>query len=182
MPTREHWQEVQRLVDGALDLPPEARGTFLDRACGSTERCGVKQRVSSMRASMRPSRADSSIHRPQVRLPDCYRRCQTGTPWAASSDAAAWRRSISRATCAMSADVAVKVLEPTVASMGAERFLREIRVAARLTHPHVLSVYDSGEIGRSSLLRHAVRRRRDAPCSPGAQWCPSDLGSGAPAP
>jgi serine/threonine protein kinase len=42
--------------------------------------------------------------------------------------------------------VAVKVLRPDIASaMGAERFLREIRLIARLQHPHILPLYDSGE-------------------------------------
>jgi serine/threonine-protein kinase len=42
--------------------------------------------------------------------------------------------------------VALKVLKPEIsAEVGAERFLREIKLAARLTHPHVLPVYDSGE-------------------------------------
>ena len=41
--------------------------------------------------------------------------------------------------------VAVKVVERNVAPAGAERFAREIRTAARLTHPHVLGVHDSGE-------------------------------------
>jgi eukaryotic-like serine/threonine-protein kinase len=41
--------------------------------------------------------------------------------------------------------VALKVLHPDLAAaLGAERFLREIRLAARLQHPHVLSVHDSG--------------------------------------
>ncbi len=44
--------------------------------------------------------------------------------------------------------VAVKVLRPDLAAtMGAERFEREIQVAARLTHPHILGVLDSGEAG-----------------------------------
>ena len=44
--------------------------------------------------------------------------------------------------------VAMKVLRPELAtSVGAERFLREIQVAARLTHPHILPLHDSGEIG-----------------------------------
>jgi TolB-like protein/Tfp pilus assembly protein PilF len=44
--------------------------------------------------------------------------------------------------------VAIKVLtRDLVASSGAERFLREIRIAARLTHPHVLGMHDSGEAG-----------------------------------
>ena len=42
--------------------------------------------------------------------------------------------------------VALKVLRPELArSLGAERFLREIRTAARLQHPHMLSVHDSGD-------------------------------------
>jgi eukaryotic-like serine/threonine-protein kinase len=44
--------------------------------------------------------------------------------------------------------VAPKVLHPELAAvLGSERFQREIRFAARLQHPHILSVYDSGESG-----------------------------------
>ena len=42
--------------------------------------------------------------------------------------------------------VALKLVLPELAaSIGNERFQREIRLAARLQHPHILSVYDSGE-------------------------------------
>ncbi len=42
--------------------------------------------------------------------------------------------------------VAVKVLRPDIsAEIGAERFLREIKMAARLTHTNILPVFDSGE-------------------------------------
>ncbi len=42
--------------------------------------------------------------------------------------------------------VAVKVLRPDLtAALGPERFLREIEIAANLTHPHILPLYDSGE-------------------------------------
>ena len=45
--------------------------------------------------------------------------------------------------------VALKVLLPEVAaSLGAERFLREIQIAARLSHPHILPLHDSGRAGR----------------------------------
>jgi serine/threonine-protein kinase len=65
--------------------------------------------------------------------------------------------------------VALKVLDPDVAaSLGPERFQREIKVAARLHHPHVLSVYDSGEAAgrlwfsmpyvRGESLRERLRR------------------------
>src|SRR6476620_12311275 len=44
--------------------------------------------------------------------------------------------------------VAVKVLHPELASaLGSDRFLREIRLAARLNHPHILPLYDSGDAG-----------------------------------
>jgi len=42
--------------------------------------------------------------------------------------------------------VAVKVLRAEIAPLlGAERFLREIRTAARLQHPHIVGLFDSGE-------------------------------------
>ena len=42
--------------------------------------------------------------------------------------------------------VALKVVLPELAaSIGNDRFQREIKLAARLQHPHILSVYDSGE-------------------------------------
>lgn len=42
--------------------------------------------------------------------------------------------------------VAIKVLRPELAeSLGAERFLREIKVSERLHHPHIASVMDSGQ-------------------------------------
>src|SRR5688500_11969783 len=43
-------------------------------------------------------------------------------------------------------DVAVKVLPPELANaLGAERFLREIRTSAKLLHPHIIGLIDSGE-------------------------------------
>ena len=42
--------------------------------------------------------------------------------------------------------VALKVLRPELAaSLGAERFLREIEIAAKLTHPNILALHDCGE-------------------------------------
>jgi len=44
--------------------------------------------------------------------------------------------------------VALKVLRPEVAgALGADRFLKEIELAARLQHPHILGLLDSGTAG-----------------------------------
>ncbi len=43
-------------------------------------------------------------------------------------------------------EVAIKVLRPELtATLGAERFLREIKIAAKLNHPHILALHNSGE-------------------------------------
>ena len=67
--------------------------------------------------------------------------------------------------------VAIKVLKPELSSaIGAERFLSEIRMTARLSHPRILSLLDSGS-GRGLLyyvmpyvegetLRHRIDRER----------------------
>ncbi len=70
--------------------------------------------------------------------------------------------------------VALKVLRPDLsAAVGVERFLREIKLAAGLTHPHILPVYDSGEAGgllfyvmpnmEGRSLREWLQRERQLP-------------------
>jgi serine/threonine-protein kinase len=64
-------------------------------------------------------------------------------------------------------EVAIKVLhEDLGAALGTERFLREIQAVARLTHPHILPLFDSGQAGgvlfyvmphiRGRTLRHRL--------------------------
>ena len=44
--------------------------------------------------------------------------------------------------------VAVKVMRPELsATLGGDRFLREVEIAAQLNHPHILPMYDSGRAG-----------------------------------
>ena len=58
--------------------------------------------------------------------------------------------------------VAIKVLRPEIAAaLGADRFLREIDIVARLNHPNILPLHDSGELsgkhtGESSLLYYVM--------------------------
>ena len=70
--------------------------------------------------------------------------------------------------------VALKALLPELAAtLGPERFQREIRLAARLQHSHILTVHDSGEAGgrlwftmpfvEGESLRDRLRRERQLP-------------------
>jgi eukaryotic-like serine/threonine-protein kinase len=70
--------------------------------------------------------------------------------------------------------VALKVLHPELAAtLGPERFLREVRTTARLQHPHILPVHDSGEAAgqlwytmpfvRGESLRDRLRREVQLP-------------------
>jgi len=63
--------------------------------------------------------------------------------------------------------VALEVLRPELAaSIGAERFLREITTAAQLTHPNILPRFDSGRMGGRADgglgRRHGTTDRRTA--------------------
>ncbi|HEX6643398.1 MAG TPA: protein kinase [Gemmatimonadales bacterium] len=54
-------------------------------------------------------------------------------------------------------EVAIKVLHPDLgATLGSDRFLSEIRTTARLQHPHILPLLDSGEAG--GLLYYVMPR------------------------
>ena len=70
--------------------------------------------------------------------------------------------------------VAIKVLHPELAAtLGAERFLREIEIAAGLSHPHILPLYDSGAAEgvlyyvmpyiEGESLRQRLRREKQLP-------------------
>ena len=70
--------------------------------------------------------------------------------------------------------VALKVLHPELASsLGPDRFLREIKLAARLNHPHILPLFDSGQADgflfyvmpyvEGESLRERLDRQRQLP-------------------
>ena len=70
--------------------------------------------------------------------------------------------------------VAVKIFHPGLAeSLGPERFQREIQIASQLSHPHILTLFDSGEAGgflyyvmpfvRGESLRARLRRDPQLP-------------------
>ncbi|UCC48674.1 MAG: protein kinase, partial [Gemmatimonadota bacterium] len=70
--------------------------------------------------------------------------------------------------------VALKVLRPELSTaLGAQRFLREVKIAAQLQHPHVVPIFDSGEAGgllfcvmpyvEGPTLRELLEREKQLP-------------------
>lgn len=169
---QQRWAEVRALAEAALALPADARGNFLDMSCPGDP--GLRAEVEAQVRACDSAASDEFLADPaaaraaplfaedgQVREappPDA-----PTDPWpamdAALSAALEGRYAVERAlvrggsaTVYAARDsrhgrrVALKVLEPALgAGMSTERFLREIRVTAGLTHPHILPLHDSGE-------------------------------------
>ena len=162
---RRRWGEVTRVVDAALELLPGERAAYVARACGGdAELRGEVDRF--LRACERIEGADGFLAEPAQAfaapvVADVAARAKAAEAAApaALARALAGRYAVERelgrggmATVYLARDlkhdrlVAVKVLRPELAAaVGAERFLREIRLTAALQHPHVLALHDSGE-------------------------------------
>jgi len=147
--TPERWREVEALFLATRDRVPGERATFLEQACGSD--VALRHEVESLLAG--DQGATGFLEPPGVPapvVPDFQITLR---------DNLAGRYAIERelgrggmATVYLAHDVkhdrpvALKVLHPELAAtLGPERFLREIKLAARLDHPHILTVHDSGE-------------------------------------
>lgn len=156
----ERWRTLQQVVDEALDLEPAERLPFLDRALADDpalrgeaqqllEACERANRAAGLLAGSAgefaapllagsPAARGTDLREALVRaLAGRYEVQRELGRGGMASVWLAWDRRHERA-------VAVKVLD-SVADASAERFLREIRTTAGLTHPHVLTLYDSGE-------------------------------------
>ncbi len=146
------WQAVQPLLDLLLDAGPDERAALLSQRCAGdpVRRAELEHLVAECERHMllfdRPAveRFDQVAgDEPSLELPDILGgRYQI-------------RRELGRGGMArvyLAEDlkharaVAVKIIRPELAaSLGRDRFLREIGIAARLRHPNIMPLFDSGD-------------------------------------
>ncbi len=149
-PTTADWSELASLVDLLLDTAPEGRaGRIAELSEGDPLRRSrldaILAEVEREPALFRRSAADhfaALLEEDVERFPDALAerylvkkvigRGETATVYLA--------RDLKHGR-----DVAVKVVHPVVAAaLGADRFLREIEIAAKLHYPTIVPLYDSG--------------------------------------
>ena len=147
----DQWQQLESLVDALLDTPPERRAALLAEVSGGDP----DRRAELERLVAECERAYPLLDRPAIeRFGDL-----AAAPLLRESQVVAGRyrviRELARGGMASvylardlkhDRDVAVKVVRGELAAaLGGGRFLREIRIAAHLRHPHIVPLYDSGD-------------------------------------
>jgi serine/threonine protein kinase len=154
------WRDVERVLDIALDSDPASWTSILDEQCiadpelrGEVERLLGRYSAARHYLEAPPSAAAASLLA-ENRAARAIREAErTG-----SALAGRYRivRELGRGGMAtvylahdecQDHDVALKVLSAELAAgVGRGRFLREIAIAARLDHPRILAVLDSGDV------------------------------------
>ncbi|HEU4564940.1 MAG TPA: protein kinase [Gemmatimonadaceae bacterium] len=151
-PSPDEWRRLEPLIDSVLDADPARRAALIAELSG-----GDAARMAELeRLVAECERAFPLLDRPAA---DRFAGLVEGaTPLVPGTLAGRYEllREAGRGGMAIvylardlkhGRDVAVKVVRPELAAaMGRVRFLREIEIAARLRHPHIVPLYDSGEV------------------------------------
>lgn len=141
------------MLDAVLNAPPERREALLVELCGSdvSRRDVLRQLVAEC------ERSDPLLDRPAgEHFATLFEDDPVAVPVPATlGDRYRIVREAGRGGMAVvylakdlrhDRDVAVKVVRPDIAvALGRTRFLQEIGIAARLRHPHIVPLFDSGE-------------------------------------
>ena len=148
--TPDRWGEVEAVFLATRDRGPSERARFLEQACGAD--AALRREVESLLAADQGATGFlEPPGEPAPLMPDLETTLR-----AELAGRYALERELGRggmATVYLAQDVrhhrqvAIKVLHPELgAVLGADRFLREIGIAARLSHPHILPLHDSGTL------------------------------------
>ena len=163
----ERWQQVKGVLDQALELAPEERSSFLDRACSTDH--SLRREVESLLSS--DSEVRSSFLASEMTHVTLTEGTKLGDYEVQSLLGSGGMGVVYRARdVRLGRDVAIKVLPPFFASDRARmrRFEQEARAAAALNHPNILAVYQFGthedspylvsELLEGETLRWLVKR------------------------
>jgi predicted unusual protein kinase regulating ubiquinone biosynthesis (AarF/ABC1/UbiB family) len=142
--TPERWQEIRDVLEKALELAPDERSAFLDRACSSDP--SLRQEVKTLLASSDDVR--SSFLQPSVQRITLASGTKLGEYEVKSLIGSGGMGEVYRARDSqLGRDVAIKVL-PSFLSSDSDRlrrFEQEARAAAALNHPNILAVFQMGK-------------------------------------
>ena len=142
--TPERWQQVKGVLQEALDLTPEQRPAFLERACSTDH--SLRREVQSLLSSSNDVRSSFLKSSPNAGL-TLSKGTRLGDFEILSLLGAGGMGEVYRARDhRLDRDVAIKVL-PRFVSFDRERlqrFEQEAKAAAALNHPNILAVFQMG--------------------------------------
>jgi tetratricopeptide (TPR) repeat protein len=153
----DHWEQVAVLLSAALERPPEQRAAYLAAASEDPELRG--EALGLLSAHEAGGRFDRLVAQlsgldpaaEALREPDLLERLRTGLARHYEIEREVGRGGMAFVFRARDLKhgrvVAIKVLRPELgAAIGTERFSREIQIVARLQHPNILPLHDSGVV------------------------------------
>lgn len=169
--TPERWQQIQDVLEKALELASEQRSAYLNQACSSDP--SLRQEVETLLASSDGVRSSFLQSPPSTQRVTLTSGTKLGDYEVKSMLGSGGMGEVYRARDArLGRDVAIKVL-PSLLSADSERlrrFEQEARAAAALNHPNILAVHQMGtfegspylvsELLEGETLREQIKRDR----------------------
>lgn len=177
--TPDRWQALEPILDAVLDADPATREAVIARLTSADPeaRAEVERLLQSSGAAADPSILDRTAGEVFADLlcddaefvARIFAESQGGRYTIVRQAGAGGMATVYLARDHRhDRDVAIKILHPDLSvTLGADRFLAEIRTTARLQHPHLLPLLDSGEAGGQLfyvmpyVAGESLRRRLD---------------------